>query len=187
MPQYYEIEVALRRLKPRIWRRFLLRKTGTFADLHFAIQAAFEWDDDHLWDFRSPGRNSEPIAGIPGDGYFEAHAPDAYGVKLSSVLVGGVSGVQCRYLYDFGDSWDHDVKVRKIVTDKETFTRRLLAGRRACPQEDSGGSPGHARMVEFAKTGKDPWGEDDEYLAGWLKDWDPERFDLAAARQQFDG
>ena len=38
MPRYYEFEVSLQELQPRIWRRFLLRTTATFAQLHQAIQ-----------------------------------------------------------------------------------------------------------------------------------------------------
>ena len=37
MPTYFEFEVSLQGIKPRIWRRFQLRATATFADLHWAI------------------------------------------------------------------------------------------------------------------------------------------------------
>ena len=40
MPDYFEFEVELAGVKPRIWRRFLVPKCATFLDLHQAIQDA---------------------------------------------------------------------------------------------------------------------------------------------------
>jgi len=54
IPRYYEFEVSLQEIQPRIWRRFLLRTTSTFTHLHDAIQDCFGWQDDHLWEFRLP-------------------------------------------------------------------------------------------------------------------------------------
>ena len=41
MPRYYEFEVVLQEIQPRIWRRFLLRHRSTFAQLNTAIQESF--------------------------------------------------------------------------------------------------------------------------------------------------
>jgi len=49
---YYEFEVSLEGIKPRIWRRFLLRKDSTFHELHDTIQRACGWQDRHLYAFR---------------------------------------------------------------------------------------------------------------------------------------
>ena len=40
MPDYFEFEVELTGVKPRIWRRFLVPKGATFLDLHQATQDA---------------------------------------------------------------------------------------------------------------------------------------------------
>ena len=63
MPKYYEFEVSLQEIQPRIWRRFLLRNTATFAQLHQAIQQSFGWQERHLWEFRLPTHQGRPIAG----------------------------------------------------------------------------------------------------------------------------
>ena len=36
---------------PRISRTLSMPATSTFNELHHAIQAAFEWDDSHTWEF----------------------------------------------------------------------------------------------------------------------------------------
>ena len=176
MPLYHEFEVSLLGIKPRIWRRFLLRSTATFADLHNAIQAC-GWDNCHLFVFRD--RMGRPVAGIP-DAESDEPDPDARRVKLSSHLGEGKERT-CVYEYDFGDSWEHEVKLRGTAELPDSFERRLLAGARAFPPEDCGGVPGYEDCVRFATTGRGP-----KHLREWLDDWTPEAFDVEEAKREFD-
>lgn len=186
MPSYFELEVSLRYIKPRIWRRFLIAGDATFGDLHQAIQDSFGWHSCHLWEFRGTARGG--VLGGPnyedimmfGD---EEEMPDAYSVQVTSHFARAKS---CLYVYDFGDSWRHDVSRRRRVSLEEHFHRRLLAGRRACPPEDCGGPPGYDRFVSIVETGVDPWGEDVEELLEWLGEWNPAAFDLADWKRRFD-
>lgn len=183
MPKYYEFEVSLQEIQPRIWRRFLLRTTATFAQLHQAIQASFGWLECHLWEFRLPTHQAVPIAGLPGG---DRPTPDAKTVKLNSYFTGKRAVEWCEYLYDFGDDWTHDVKLIAVRSDEETFKRRLLDGDRAAPPEDCGGTPGYERMVHFVETGEDAYDEDPEELAAWLDGWRPDAFELVEAKADFD-
>ena len=45
---------------------------------------------------------------------------------------------------------------------------------------------GYDRHLQFIETGKDEYGDDPEELREWLGDWQPEAFDLAAAKVVFD-
>ncbi len=166
LPAYFDFEVTLRGAKPRIWRRFLIAKTATFLHLHEAIQAACGWMNCHLFDFHDGKRR--PIAGLPDDEYGEPD-PDAKKVKLDSYFTDANA---CVYEYDFGDSWEHDLKLKEVVQSAEKFGRMLLGGARAFPPEDCGSIPGYEECVRVAKGGKDP-----EKLRKWLGDWDPEKFD----------
>lgn len=185
VPTYFDIEVSLSTVYPMVWRRFLLRSTGTtFADLHRAIQDACGWQDYHLYRFaecmlvglvglaQAPGEidedldDSPPADEAPLTSWLGKHLPRA-----------------CHYVYDFGDDWHHDVIVRDIVDSEERFFRRLVGGERSFPPEDCGGLPGFERILEFRRTGVDPDGEDD--LGRWLGDWQPE-VNLARLRTQFD-
>jgi len=186
MPRYFELDVALQEIQPRIWRRLLIRTTSTFAHLHNAIQQSFGWQDYHLWEFRLPTFNGAPIAGVPQDEDFGRPTPDARQVKLSSYFTGKNVTEWCEYLYDFGDDWCHDVKLVRVVSDKESFKQRLLAGERACPPEDCGGASGYERMVHFVQTGEDILEDDPEGLRTWLMGWQPDAFDLGVAEAKFD-
>ena len=187
MPDYFEFEVDLAEVKPRIWRRFLLPKTGTFLDLHQAIQDACGWLDYHLFSFYEKDPYGGSVAGIPDDrDMTEYEIPDASRKKLSTYFSTG-EGKQksCGYQYDFGDDWLHKVTLKGAVKLDEESPRRLLAGERAFPHEDCGGLDGYERCARFVLTGKDEW-EDEEGLTEWLDGWHPEKFDLDATKEKFD-
>ena len=92
-------------------------------------------------------------------------------------------GTHCTYLYDFGDDWSHKVLLEAIVP-RETKLKypRCLAGARACPPEDCGGTHGYARLCDILK---DPAKADEEAedLLDWLgDDFDPEAFDAGKVK-----
>jgi hypothetical protein len=177
MAHYFEFEVSLKDVRPKIWRRFLIHEGATFMDLHDAIQDACGWLNCHLFSFQAPG--GVPLAGVPDNEYGESE-PDAEKVKIASFFgLGG--GKQCFYNYDFGDDWCHEVRNVKILELPEEFERRLLAGARAFPKEDCGSISGYQDCVRVALGGKDKDG-----IRAWMEGWHPERFDLETTRQQFD-
>lgn len=187
MPRYYDFDVALKGVEPRIWRRFLLPTTCTFAHLHLAIQESFGWENSHRWECRLPWPADRLLAGSPfytGPAPPDA-APDGHIVRLNTYFVGITSLQWCEYLYDFGDQWVHDVRLMGLREIDEPFKRRLEGGARACPVEDSGGLAGYARCIEFAKTGKDDR-YDERFLGDWLGDWDPDHFDFKVTKASFD-
>lgn len=49
---YYEFEISLIGVTPRIWCHFQSRKNCTFHELHDTIQKACGWLDYHLYEFR---------------------------------------------------------------------------------------------------------------------------------------
>lgn len=174
---YFEFEVSLKDVEPVIWRRFLLHATATFADLHEVIQVVCDWENKHRFEFRTSA--GEPLAGLP-DADARRPPPDARQVRLDTVFGAGKAKT-CRYLYDFGDAWEHEVVWRRRVTMREAFERRLLGGARAFPPEDCGAHEGYEACVRAVRSGEDPGG-----MRAWLGDWDPERFNLRAVSRRFD-
>src|SRR3989442_15775385 len=113
MPKYFDFEVALLEVERRIWRRFLLATTGTFEHLHLAIQDACGWENYHLYVFRTEtGYDREcEMAGSPGEEFMERAVPDGTRVRLSGYFGEGKIP-RCYYIYDFGDTWWHEVIFR---------------------------------------------------------------------------
>ena len=128
MPGYYEFEVTLAEIEPRIWRRFLISSDATFGDLHDAIQDAFGWFDEHLWAFQEPGPHGETIAGVPDED--DDTTPDARAVRLTNFFDGTDGRDQCLYIYDFGDRWHHEVVLQR--KDSGVGGARIIPAARLC-------------------------------------------------------
>ena len=182
--------------EPEVWREFLIRDDATFSDLHEAMQAAFEWDCAHLWEFREPedDRGRRVITGKKGlapDTMFDSGATDY--APPGSLLVrdfflknSELTKRSCIYLYDFGDNWEHLIECvgTEPVEEGDDVFRRLVGGAHPAPPEDCGGLPGFERLLAIKRTGEDPWGEDVEEIARWYKLGELE-FDLDAERYYF--
>ncbi len=187
MPRYFDLEVSLCDVSPRIFRRFLIRETASFATLHTAIQDACGWWNYHLYVFRTCQEYAPEtdIAGIPDDEFDdEFPVPPAARVKLKAYF-GRAPGGCCFYLYDFGDDWWHEVVLHGVQEHSEAFQRRLIGGARAFPREDCGGLTGYADCVK-AVAGDDAGLDDPDGLRTWLDDWGPETFDLERIAMRFD-
>ena len=174
--QVYQFKITLKGIKPPLWRRIQVPGTYTFWDLHVAVQDAMGWQDYHLHDFtiRNPRTHVKERIGIPDedDVYelgilsgWERNIADYFSMKNSTAA----------YVYDYGDNWEHAVKLEKILPrDKETKYPRCIDGKRACPPEDCGGVHGYE---EFLEAIMDPGHERHEDLLRWAgKDFEPERF-----------
>ncbi len=62
-PNALQIKVALAGIDPPVWRRLILPLSWHLGQLHLAIQAAFNWWNYHLHEFRIGGlRYGDPKA-----------------------------------------------------------------------------------------------------------------------------
>ena len=134
---------------------FVLRVDQVFPDSdpagHLVIQIAMGWDNDHLYEFRV-GRRS---FGIPDPDLrdFQDGPDDASAATLADIFAkGGKKAFE--YMYDFGDSWNHSIKVESVAeAAPDRGYPRLIAAKGACPPEDVGGPWGYA---DFLKAIGDP-------------------------------
>ncbi|MEU5722193.1 plasmid pRiA4b ORF-3 family protein [Micromonospora sp. NPDC047738] len=170
----YQIKVSLRGARPPIWRRLEVPADVSLAQLHVLIQLAFAWTDSHLHVFETPyGSFGRPDADL-------GHRA-ASGATLEQVAP--AVGDKLRYTYDFGDNWEHDILVEKVLDRAASVTYpRCVAGRRAAPPEDCGGVWGYGELVEILA---DPTHPEHGDRLDWLDlddatDFDPARFDAKA-------
>lgn len=145
----YEFRVALREIRPPIWRRIRVPETYTFWDLHVAIQDAMGWLDYHLHEFRmkNPSVGLRVRIGIPDeDGWDEDDTLPGWEHKIAAYFT--IENSRARYLYDFGDDWMHEVRLEKILPREDGVRYPVcVGGRRACPPEDCGGIYGYQEIV----------------------------------------
>ena len=180
----YQFKVSLEEIEPIIWRRIQVPARYSFWDLHVAIQDAMGWLDYHLHAFRlrRPHQRKMIEIGIPDDGEGDIDVLPGWTIPVRDIFT--EPGQTAFYLYDFGDSWKHEVLLEGILLkEKGVKYPRCLAGERACPPEDCGSVPGYYRVVDIVSNRRH--GEYRETIA-WLKGhaknyhpYDPGAFDPA--------
>jgi len=171
----YQLRITLDGITPPIWRVFQLSGDATLYRLHLIIQEVMGWTNSHLFMFTIDGIDySEPDPDL-GDEVRSAHR-----ARLSQVI--RHTRQRLRYEYDLGDSWQHSIKVEKVLAPVAGARYPLcLGGERACPPEDCGGLGGYAELLD---TIGDPEHEEYEEMVEWLGgEFDPEEFDLGGVNQ----
>jgi len=172
----YQLKVTLRHIRPPIWRRLQVEGDVTLGQLHRFLQVAMGWWDSHLHLFRiGRAEYSQPY---PEEDPFrddDDKAKDENAVALGEVVRSERS--RFVYVYDYGDHWEHEIVVEKILPrDGEVAYPICLAGRRACPPEDCGGPWGYGEMLQALADPSHPQHESyTEWVGG---SFDPEEFDL---------
>ena len=179
-----QFKVALKYIRPPIWRRVVLPDNFTLADLHGVIQASMGWYNCHMHAFRIGGVEYTSASACGMDDMDELEMQNEETVLLRQVVRRARQTFS--YEYDFGDSWAHEITVEKRLPIDPNATYPLcLAGKRACPPEDCGSFPGYADILEALAADKKT--EEQEELLEWVEDFDPERFDLEAVNKRLTG
>ncbi len=170
----YTLRLTLLDIEPEIHRTVEVKADTTLETLHEVIQAAMGWENCHLHLFRV----GKTFYGVPSDEDFGPPTEDEGKVTVAELLL--KTGSRIVYIYDMGDDWHHEVKLKKVAPLLSgTKYPRCIDGARACPPEDCGGVPGFMNLLEAIA---DPTHDQHEELLEWVgDDFDPERFDLKAA------
>jgi hypothetical protein len=174
----YELRVELKHIKPVIWRRIIVAGSIRLHELHAVLLLAMGWQGGHLHEFIF----GDTRYGEPDDLGLTDDPPmlDETRITLAKALAGLSSFA---YLYDFGDGWEHRIKIEQVLTpDPELRCPVCLGGRNACPPEDVGGVPGYASFLEA--IGDPSHEEHDDFLEWCGGSFDPTAFDIALTNQR---
>lgn len=135
--------------KPPVWRRIVIPGNFTFHDLHNTIQSAFGWWDEHLYQFqRHPFDGGWCLKDIDEDDDNWGERPEDARETNVATFIQHMGLEKFVYVYDFGDSWVHDITVEQIDHDADLDHPVCLAGKGACPPEDCGGPWGYEELKE---------------------------------------
>jgi hypothetical protein len=145
--------------------------------LNDIIQTVMGWDGYHMWAFDIGGEQY----GEDPDGQMDMASASK---MLSQVVQAGVK--KFRYIYDFGDNWNHVIQVEKVLeADSKVKYPRCVKGSRACPPEDCGGAWGYGDFLEAIQNPKRS--QHEERLEWFGGEFDPEAFDLEAVNKELAG
>lgn len=162
----YQFKIQIKGLtKPPVWRVLTVPADFTFENFHTAIQIAFGWENYHLFEFTGKGALRNMRIAIPSefDCEYDEYTQDASELKLSDVFTAYTQSLL--YIYDFGDSWEHEITL-KSSSPKTQKGAVCLSGKGACPPEDCGGIYGYERMKQVFQA--DPEGEEAHEYREWL-------------------
>ncbi len=176
--QISQLKITLADLVPPVWRRVHVSNQMTLGDLHVVIQLAMGWSNSHMHQFKV-GKTYYGSA-YPDDFDGTTETKDENKITVGEVLAKPKAKIT--YEYDFGDSWEHEIVLEKVLPPEQGVKYPLcLDGKRACPPEDCGGAWGYANMLEVMD---DPEHPEYEEMSEWLgEEFDPEAFSVEAVNK----
>jgi hypothetical protein len=168
----YQLLVTLKDCQPPIWRRIQVPGDIALSRLHAVLQIVMGWTNSHLHHFKAGGR----YYGEPDPEFADMiEVVDERQVRLNQIA----PDVKARFVYeyDFGDSWEHELVVEKILSpEKGAQYPCCMDGQRACPPEDVGGVWGYQDFLEAMRDPRHPEHED---MVEWIGgEFDPKAFDV---------
>lgn len=139
------LKVTLDDVEPKVMRQFVVPLSIRLDRLHTVLQIAMGWTNSHLWEFRARGCGW----GITDPEWLGGPSDAAKATLYAVVEDTGTKTL--KYLYDFGDGWEHTIKLDKFFKadpgDRKACPM-LLASSGRCPPEDIGGPWGYAEYLE---------------------------------------
>jgi len=164
--EVYVIKVTLLGTRPPVWRRILVPREITLRNLHRTLQTVMGWTDSHLHQFVCRGQGLADARSRVG-----SKVTDEKRTKLGALM--GTVGARLLYEYDFGDGWQHELVLEKVLLGDESFQQMCVTGQRCCPPEDCGGPQGFAELLQALQDTNHPSHEE---AGEWLGDFVPESF-----------
>jgi len=137
------LKITLDDVKPLVTRRLEVPLSIRLDRLHLVIQAAMGWTNSHLYEIRAEDTGWR----IPDPGWGGGPL-DARQARLIDVLEDAGTKT-LKYLYDFGDGWEHSIKIERSIDPlPDVGYPRLIEAAGRCPPEDVGGPWGYAEFLE---------------------------------------
>lgn len=166
----YQLKITLKYIRPPIWRRLLIASTTNLKEVHLVLQIVMGWKNRHLHDFTIDFDQY----GEPDEEFFNT-MKDESRFRLDQLLKNEKD--KLTYHYDYGDGWEHDVLLEKILPySHDVALPQCIKGKRACPPEDVGGAPGYALFLDTVSDESHP---DYDEVRNWLGgDFDADHLDI---------
>ena len=171
------LKITLDDVKPEVLRRIEVPFNIRLDRLHLAVQAAMGWTNTHLYEIRA----GDVGWGVPDPDWGDSPL-DARKAHLNKVLE-DVGTKTVKYIYDFGDGWDHTITIERLTDPVPGLTYPfLIEAKGRCPPEDVGGPPGYS---EFLEAIRDPEHERHDECKTWIgKVFDPTVVDANTIAEQ---
>jgi hypothetical protein len=135
-PQVFVFRAKLVGVKG-VRRRIAVRGDQTLADLHLALQDAFEWANDHLYAFWLDGAywSRRGVEFTEPRHARELGDPDTRSARVRLGDIGLEPGQKIAYVFDFGDEWRVEITFARVDADDGGAYPRLLESTGEAPPQ----------------------------------------------------
>ena len=170
------LRIKLDDVEPAVVRRVEVPLTIRMDRLHLVLQAAMGWTNSHLYEIRA-----RDVGWGSPDPDFGDGPLDASKARFIDVLE-DAGARSLKYLYDFGDGWEHSVRIERITDAVPGIVYpRLIEAAGRCPPEDVGGPWGYREFLDAIAT---PRHKEHAETLQWIGGhFDPTKTDAEALAQ----
>ncbi len=160
-----KVTIKLNGTKPVVNRKLVVPDDMSLAVFHLLIQIVMPWENYHLYEFKAGyDRWREELDELGMD---FGRAPNL--IADECTIAGAVKKTgenKFKYLYDFGDDWEHIISIGAIVnSDPDEIYPKLEEANGICPPEDCGGLGGYYHMLEVLNDSNH---EEYEEMKEWI-------------------
>jgi len=174
----YTFKLDLIKTSPLITRTFKVSSECSFYLMHHIIQEVMGWKNYHLYEFKVDGITIADKSIVEED---LSRVTEAKEVMLEDIFTH--IGKSVKYIYDFGDWWEHQLELIEISNAPQNEPLPLIvSGENACPPEDCMGVHGYAELKEILKDPKHINFEDSWENVGLT--FNPFKFNKKAAEKE---
>ena len=162
--------MTLRESRPPILRRFQVQSDTTLQLLHDILQVTMGWFDTHLHQF---------VVDDVQYGALDADSgPDVEDEREVTIADVVAVGDRMLYEYDFGDGWEHDVLVEKLLEPKPGATYPVVSPDVVRVRRRTW--VGIWQYADFVRSTSDPEDPEHDKFLEWVGGaFDPDEFDAA--------
>lgn len=148
------------------YRRLIVPLSITLKDLHQVIQAAFEWENRHLHDFKVYDGRGVNIKRMISKHEKEMDMHDERVLCDEEVQLLECFDLEHKmvYCYDYGDFWQHEISFKGLISDYDKNHASCILGEGRRPPEDVGGILGYEHYLEVIQ---DPTHPEHDHMKSW--------------------
>ena len=126
--------------------------------MHHIIQEVISWQNYHLYEFTVDGVKITDKSIVEEDLNPITEAKELMVQDIFTHI-----GKTIKYVYDFGDWWEHQIELIEISnTPQNEALPLIISGENACPPEDCMGVHGYSELKEILKNPKH-----EEFESSW--------------------
>lgn len=185
------LKVTLNLPNHSVWRKLVVPVHMSFRHFHEVLQRAFEWSDEHLYEFyiwktsshqkvssKKIGTSKESekvlLSLVKEDWEPYEIEKDIPRDLASEVTLSDYLPCKITYIYDLGDYWEHEIEIENTVENYDKNYPICVDGEGATPPENVGGAPGYEFYLEVLADTNHP---EHQAMKRWEKEYGVKEFD----------